>query len=76
MFKEAIDIAIASVTQSTLRQYECPLRKWNDFCVSKMADPFNINITIIQDFLTQVFKAGASYGTINTYRSALPLILG
>ena len=39
-------------------------------------NPFSINIISIQDFLTKEFQSGASYGTINSYRSALSLILG
>ena len=76
MSEESIDIAISSVSVATLRQYDCPLRKWYEFCTQKEENPYCARIKNIQDFLTGEFKKGASYRTINSYRSALALILG
>lgn len=58
-----------------MKQYECPLKKWYSFCQVKNIDPLVINIIEVQNFLTEEFKKGASYGTVNCYRSALSLIL-
>lgn len=76
MSQDAIELAVSSITNSTLRQYESHLRKWHEFCQQKQRDPFAINMKEIQDFLTAEYVKGASYGTINSYRSALSLILG
>lgn len=76
MTKAAIDLAMSSVTESTLRQYQAPLKKWNFYCSERNIDPLETNFIEIQNFLTTVFASGASYGTINSYRSALALILG
>lgn len=76
MSRDAINIAISSMTSSTLKQYECPLKKWHKFSLIKKIDPYKINIIEIQNFLTEEFTKGASYGTINSYRSALSCILG
>lgn len=76
MSEAAINLAIALIAESTLRQYKCPLKKWNIFCSKRNINPFEINFTQIQDFLTEIFSSGASSNTINTYRSALAMILG
>nr|CAH7754396.1 unnamed protein product [Callosobruchus chinensis] len=48
------------------------LRKKQD---GKMQMCFSNEITLVLDFLTHHFKLGASYGTLNSYRSALDQIL-
>nr|CAH7726784.1 unnamed protein product [Callosobruchus chinensis] len=48
------------------------LRKKQD---GKMQMCFSNEITLVLEFLTHHFKLGASYGTLNSYRSALDQIL-
>lgn len=64
----------SSLSQATLKQYEQALKKWREFCLSYGGDFFDPKIDDLQNFLTKNFVAGASYGTINTLRSAVSLI--
>lgn len=67
---------ISSLAESSLKQYNSAYKKWWQFCSQHNIDCFDNNIPIILNFLTSQFKAGASYSSLNTLRSALGLILG
>ncbi|KAL7307958.1 hypothetical protein TKK_0000049 [Trichogramma kaykai] len=72
--EEATKILMASLATSTIKQYSSGLIDWWRFCKAKRDDPFDASNNIILQFLTKKFDAGASYGTINTIRSAISLI--
>jgi integrase len=72
----SLEIMIASLSQSSLKQYDVALKKWWNFCSSKSINIYQPTIPQIIDFLTEMFNKGCQYGTLNTYRSALSLILG
>lgn len=74
--ESAYDICLASVTSSTFRQYDSGLRAWWDFCNSNKVDIFSASIPEVLSFLSFCFEKGASYGTLNSYRSAIAQILG
>lgn len=65
---------VNSITPSTLKQYESALKLWMKFAVEHQFDAFNSTTTSILMFLTQRFKEGAGYSTLNTTRSAIALI--
>lgn len=65
---------LASLTPSTLKQYEAPLRDWWHFCHSSTLDAFKPTDTDVLDFLSNKYKDGASYSSLNTARSAVSLI--
>ncbi|XP_057327244.1 uncharacterized protein LOC130668794 [Microplitis mediator] len=71
---ESLDILIASLTSSTLQQYNSALRDWWTFSQQKSRDPFATSATAVLEFLTYKFNSGASYGTLNSTRSAISLI--
>ena len=50
------------------------LNQWNLFCNREKIDFFNPKNHTVLKFLTKKFKEGASYGTLNSYRSAISLI--
>nr|CAH7742688.1 unnamed protein product [Callosobruchus chinensis] len=60
------DICLASVSDSTQN---------NIMSALKAGDVFSNQITLVLKFLTHHFELGASYGTLNSYRSALDQIL-
>ena len=62
------------MSNSTLKQYGSALKHWHDFCQENGKDFFQIEPNIVLGFLTKLFNSGASYGTINSCRSALSLI--
>lgn len=66
---------IASLTESTLKQYEKPIRLWWIFCIEKNISPFDATIEYVITYLTDIFKNVGAYGTVNSYRSALSLVL-
>lgn len=73
---DSVDIILNSLSKSTLNQYNVALRKWYLFCQINNLDCYNSSIREIISFLTIQFKKGASYGTLNSFRSALSLIIG
>ncbi|XP_011858818.1 PREDICTED: uncharacterized protein LOC105556344 [Vollenhovia emeryi] len=76
MPEDSLDIAVSSLSGSSIQQYETAYRKWWSYCQEKHIEVFTISIPNILDFLTKEFHNGASYGTINSYRSAIAFILG
>lgn len=59
-----------------MKQYDTELQKWGLFCKKTGTDSFTVDVPRIVQFLTELFLDGASYGTLNSCRSALSLILG
>lgn len=76
MPKDAIEIAISSISEGSRRQYETTWRKWWRFCQENNISFLEGTIPEVLNFLADQFQKGASYGTINSHRSALALILG
>ena len=72
--KEAIDILIASLAPATAKQYESALHRWGQFCNQNYFEFYAPSRKSLLSFLTVSFKEGASYSTLNTYRSAVSLI--
>lgn len=67
---------ISSLSNSSIKQYNCVYKKWWQFCLVHKIDFFTVDIPMALTFLTLQFENGANYSTINTNRSALSLILG
>lgn len=65
-----------SLSETSWKQYDTGWKKWWKFCLTNALDPFEINIQSVFRFLTEEFKGGASYGTLNSYRSSLSMITG
>lgn len=72
----ALDICMASITASTFKQYDSGLKLWWQFCKTKSISVFSASIPTILEFLTLQFNRGATYGSLNSYRSAIAQILG
>ncbi|XP_046473767.2 uncharacterized protein [Neodiprion pinetum] len=72
--EESAEIMIASVENSTLKQYESSYKLWWEFNQETQSDPFSITAKKGLSFLTKRFQDGASYGTINSGKAALALI--
>ncbi|XP_058795683.1 uncharacterized protein LOC131666787 isoform X1 [Phymastichus coffea] len=65
----------ASISKSTSVQYNVVYNKWFKFCECHNFDAYKPNKNSILRFLTDRYKDGVSYGTVNSDRSALSLIL-
>ncbi|KAL0833066.1 hypothetical protein ABMA28_001178 [Loxostege sticticalis] len=72
----AIDIMMASLSSNTIKQYDVCIKRWYNYCQTNNIDLYQPNISTILNFLTDIFHNGSQYGTINSHRSALSLILG
>jgi len=65
---------LSSITASTLKQYSSSLKLWWEFCKINNFQVFNASVSQIMLFLQHRFTLGASYGSLNTSRSAISLI--
>lgn len=65
---------LSSLADSTIKQYNAPLKTWWAFCEEKKIDPYKADERSLLVFLSKLFDEGSSYGTINTARSAINLI--
>lgn len=72
----ALDIMVNSLSLSTMKQYDSSLKQWWSFCTKNRLDPYEASVPYILTFLSKQFDEGASYGTLNSCRSALSLVLG
>lgn len=68
MPEDSLDIAVSSLSDSSVRQYETTYRKWWSYCKKNRIGVFTDSIPNILSFLMKEFHNGASYGTINSYR--------
>ena len=71
---EAAEIMLNSISNSTMKQYECSLKQWWFFTQEKKYDIFNTDTYKVIEFLTQHFHNGAKYGTLNSDRAAIIFI--
>lgn len=67
---------LASLADNTLKQYDSCLKQWYLFNQGDKIDIYNAPVTSILKFLVELFNKGGKYGTINSAKSALSLILG
>ncbi|KAL0820486.1 hypothetical protein ABMA28_006351 [Loxostege sticticalis] len=72
----AIDIMMASLASNSLKQYDVALKKWFLYCKHNCVNMYEASIPTVLHFLTESYNSGSQYGTLNSYRSALALILG
>jgi integrase len=65
---------ISSISEKTRVQYTTSLKLWWEFCCQRNVDFYDFKISLLLEFLTNCFKKGSSYGTLNSHRSAISLI--
>lgn len=63
-----------SITDSTVRQYNTGLQLWWTCCTHKNVNPYSVTVRLLLEFLTSQYNRGCSYGTLNSYRSAIAQI--
>lgn len=72
----ALQVMLNSLSNNTMKQYDTALKLWWKFCLEQTINPYQASIPYILKFLSERFNAGSSYGTINSTRSALSLLIG
>ncbi|KYN14545.1 hypothetical protein ALC57_13242, partial [Trachymyrmex cornetzi] len=65
---------LASISDNTWKQYNSGLKKWWSFCAIHKENPYQISANKLLRFLTKMFSEGASYGSLNSFRSAISLV--
>nr|CAH7749579.1 unnamed protein product [Callosobruchus chinensis] len=73
---KSLEICMASISEATLKQYNCGLKLWWEFCSSRNINPFVVTVVNVLEFLSLQFNKGASYSSLNSYRSAIAQIAG
>lgn len=67
---------LASLTDNTYKQYNHCLKQWYEFCQVKDINVFSAPVNTILEFLVDLFNKGNRYGTLNSTKAALSLVLG
>jgi hypothetical protein len=65
---------IASISDSTLQQYDASLKRWWSYTAKKSINPYLSPTDEVLSFLQEEFLDGSSYSKLNTHRSAISLI--
>lgn len=72
--EETVEILISSLTESTIKQYNSALKNWWCYCRSINRDPLQPDVYLVLKYLTFRYNQKASYGTLNSERSAINLL--
>ncbi|XP_045775512.1 uncharacterized protein LOC123874302 isoform X1 [Maniola jurtina] len=72
----SIDIMLSSLAESSIKQYDVCLKKWFTHCNRNSINMLEAPVPEVLQFLTSLYSSGAQYGTLNSCRAALSLILG
>lgn len=73
----AINVMMASLSDNSIKQYNVYFKRWFQFCnENNQFDMFNASVPQVIYFLNRLYEEGAQYGTLNTCRSALALLMG
>jgi hypothetical protein len=71
-----MSVMLASLSDSTIKQYNTYLRQWYDYCIQLKIDYLQASVPHIISFLMKLYEDGSVYGSINCCRSALSLLVG
>lgn len=67
---------LASLSDNTISQYDPCIKKWFFFCQETNIDFFTASAPEVLRFLTNLFDHGCKYGSINSAKSAITLLVG
>ncbi|XP_039764889.1 uncharacterized protein LOC120637233 [Pararge aegeria] len=70
-----VNIMLASLAESSIKQYDVSIKKWFVHCTRYSINMFEASVPEVLNFLTSLFNGGSQYGTLNSCRAALSLIL-
>ena len=69
--KAASNLISKSRRPNSNTSYDLSWRKWASCCSRRQTDSFSSNINEFFDYLTNLYRQGLQYRTINNYRSAI-----
>ncbi|KAL0882504.1 hypothetical protein ABMA27_000971 [Loxostege sticticalis] len=67
---------ISSLATNTVKQYNTTFKLWWNYCLKNHLNYLEASKAAVILFLTKQYESGASYGTLNSHRSAISLLLG
>lgn len=67
---------LSSISNSTLKQYLPSIVDWTKYCNLNNLNIYSPSISDVIIYLTKKFHEGLSYGSLNSLRSALSLLVG
>ncbi|KAJ8912513.1 hypothetical protein NQ315_015597 [Exocentrus adspersus] len=74
--QSAINTILSSLSDTTLKQYDITFKLWWEYCMENRISLFKANNVAVMDFLQKILEQkNPKYGTVNSHRSALSLIL-
>ena len=73
--RDALEILSASWRVETGKRYNSHVERFVKFCRERYTDPIQATTEIGIEFLTEYFKTGLSYSSVNSARSALSSII-
>ncbi|KAJ8937113.1 hypothetical protein NQ314_012025, partial [Rhamnusium bicolor] len=74
--EDSVQVMLESLAIKTRKQYNCAYKAWWIICIYNMVPVFNAKVPhIISFFQKQLSDKAFRYGTFNSFRSALALIL-
>jgi hypothetical protein len=73
---EALDILLDSISSNTFKQYQSCLKEWFKFCNQHNYDCYTASTPIVLKYLSSIYNRGGKYGTMNSHKSALVMLLG
>lgn len=65
---------LSSLTENTYKQYDCSIKLWVNYCKQNCFDYMIGSVSTIIEFLSDCYKKGAKYGTLNSHKSALHFV--
>ena len=75
MSRDALEILSASWRMGTEKRYNSHVERFVKFCRERYTDPIQATTEIGIEFLTEYFKTGIGYSSVNSARSALSSII-
>jgi len=73
--EESLNTTVSSLSSSTIKQYSTHVKSWWLFCQRNSLDVYCSTPGNVIRFLNELFSNGSNYGSLNSARSALSLIL-
>ncbi|KAL0849300.1 hypothetical protein ABMA28_013624 [Loxostege sticticalis] len=67
---------LASLSNNTIQQYNVTFKLWWQYCSYNGHNFFDCAVPTVLCFLTEQYNKGAAYGSLNSHRSALSMLLG
>lgn len=73
---QAAEVMLASLSDNTIKQYNTGLKQWHSYCQANNVNFYSASVIEVLKFMTLMYEQGNKYGSINSIKSALGLILG